>query len=157
MEGLGPSSGRLGAVIWQAWGRSKESCHKAGFGPAGATTATAAHSAFRSDASGLFMGTATSCAYNIALSLLSHTFSCDLPRGAGSTRAWVAAGAIYGTSMSMGIAHLAVRGDIDLSGVTPSMKDSLMKVFTALTKRSICEIGSCCQDLIDFIDAIRQA
>ena len=54
----------------------------------------------------------------------------------------------------LGLAHLMVNNKVSMVSVTTQHKDAVMSVFTALTKRTVCELGSCCTDIAEFIDAL---
>ena len=103
----------------------------------------------------LLSGSPGSPAYNVVLALVSHVFSADIRRGAGSSRIWMVAGVIYGAAL--GLAHLMVTNRVDMSGITSHHRDAVMSIFASLTKRSICEIGSCCNDVLEYADALENA
>ena len=44
-----------------------------------------------------------------------------------------------------------VTNPISMAGVTAAHKDAVMAVFAALTKRTVCELGSCCSDILEFL------
>ena len=103
---------------------------------ASATTATAAHSAFREDAATFLAGNSGTPGYNIILALISHVFSADLRRGAGSARIWMVTGALYGAAL--GLSHLIVSNKVSMSQVTAEHKNAIMTIFILRSQSARC-------------------
>ena len=62
---------------------------------------------------------------------------------------WPVTGSLYGATP--GLSHLIVTNRVSMAGVTAAHKDAVMAVFAALTKRKVCELGSCCSDILEFL------
>eukprot|EP00971_Amphidinium_carterae_P128914 2553019-Amphidinium_carterae.1 len=81
-------------------------------------TAKEANAIFWKYVARILQGNDRTPAYNVCMALMSHVFSADLRRGAGSTRLWAQA-RIDGTAL--GLAHLMVHGKVKTAGVSSGL------------------------------------